>query len=173
MEGYSSAPRLKSFNKSPSIQKTLVFVGYDAHAGAALATNHPFRSGLLSIFPASPRQRVHLPHLDQLDNSTINMAAKIKVLPENVASTTHDLATLPSLLAALQEVYWGALEREICSLLLFYNDLASLSPDTSSYEQELEHFDAKNFEKIFHSWSRFRLQHRSGFPVLPNINLNV
>ena len=57
-----------------------------------------------------------------------------------------------TLLGSLRQLYWDAAEREVRSMILFYNEIRNLEFDDDEEKIEIV---CDNFKKMFDLWSKF------------------
>lgn len=68
-------------------------------------------------------------------------------------SDTSVLATEELLFQELRKMYNGAVSREICNIILFYNDVLA-TPFVEALEVErATQLDGLNYRKMFNTWS--------------------
>ena len=64
----------------------------------------------------------------------------------------NEAATSESLLTHLERLYWGGVEREICSMILAFREVSAIHPHPLADEENSKLLDAENFKKVFDLW---------------------
>lgn len=61
-------------------------------------------------------------------------------------------ATPETLLDHMKRLYWGAAEREICSMIMALKEISTQHPEAIACEEDDELLDGENYGKIFDLW---------------------
>ena len=63
-----------------------------------------------------------------------------------------EVADRTKLICQLKRLYWEGAEREICSMILAYQEIHRHHPGPITSEEDVRVLEGKNFEKIFELW---------------------
>ncbi len=74
-----------------------------------------------------------------------------KIIVEMSRHNVH--ATQATLFKELQDLYWNAAFREVCNMILFFNEACQAPESTSAPLTAFKELEAQNFKKMFKLWS--------------------
>jgi hypothetical protein len=66
-------------------------------------------------------------------------------------------ATESLLLGSLTETYWDAVTREVCGMILFFNEIFGRPESYPLLQDDMVQLEGENFKKMFELWSQLSL----------------